>query len=75
MDGRVVLLERPYPEGAIEVMHTEKADIAAAWELASIPLLSASWRKALAGRAETVIPDAAQRLIGANGQRRSSRSA
>jgi len=67
----LVLLERPHPEWTVEranqVMHSEKADIAAALELAAIPLLSASWQATLARRANKQEPDPQKRLIGENG--------
>lgn len=54
---RLVLRERPHPDWTVEranrVMHTEKSDIAAAWELAAIPLLSDNWRMTLTRRAST----------------------
>lgn len=52
---RLVLRERPYPDWTVEranrVMHSEKSDIAAALELAAIPLLSDNWRTTLTRRA------------------------
>lgn len=63
---RFDLLERSFPEITIaranEVMHQRKEDFAAARELASCPLLSASWKDSLWLRAETKsAPDTATR--------------
>jgi MOSC domain-containing protein YiiM len=49
----VLLLERPFPTWTIDrankVMHQDPVDRASAAELAAIPLLSETWRRALAG--------------------------
>lgn len=54
--SRIELLERHFPKLTIaranEVMHHRKEDFAAARELASCPLLSASWKDSLWLRAE-----------------------
>lgn len=67
---RLVLRERPHPDWTVEranrVMHTEKRDIAAALELAAIPLLSENWRATLIRRAEKQEPNSTKRLIGEN---------
>ncbi len=67
----LVLADRPYPEWTVrranEVMHSLKSDIAAARELAAVPLLSASWRTTLTRRANSRQTDANRRLIGENG--------
>lgn len=65
-----VLRERPHPDWTIEranrVMHTDKSDIAAALELAAIPLLSENWRTTLTRRAKRQEPNSQKRLIGEN---------
>lgn len=67
----LVLLERPYPDWTVEranqIMHSDKANIAAALELAAIPLLSESWRTTLNRRANKQEPDPRKRLVGENG--------
>ncbi len=54
---RIALLERPFPGLTIaranDVMHHRKEDYTAARELASCPLLSASWKDSLWLRAES----------------------
>lgn len=66
----LVLLERPHPEWTIEranrVMHSDKSDIAAALQLAAIPLLSDNWRATLTRRANQEESDPTRRLIGEN---------
>lgn len=67
---RLILGKRPHPDWTIEranrVMHTEKSDIAAALELAAIPLLSDNWRTTLTRRANKQESDPQKRLIGEN---------
>ncbi|MFV0443287.1 MAG: MOSC domain-containing protein [Planctomycetaceae bacterium] len=67
---RLVLRERPHPDWSIEranrVMHTDKADITAALELAAIPLLSDNWRTTFTRRANQHESDPKKRLIGEN---------
>lgn len=66
----MVLMDRPHPEWTVEranwVMHADKTDIAAAWKLAEIPLLSENWRTTLTRRAEKQEHDPTKRLIGEN---------
>jgi MOSC domain-containing protein YiiM len=66
----VVLLHRPHPDWTVEranrVMHTDKSDVAAASQLAAIPLLSGNWRTTLTRRATQQESDHTKRLIGEN---------
>jgi len=66
----LTLLERPYPEWSVEranqIMHNDKQNMAAALELASIPLLSENWQATLLKRGRGVESDPAKRLIGQN---------
>lgn len=66
----LALLARPHPEWTVEranrVMHADKDDVAAALELAAIPLLSGNWRTTLSRRANKQEPDPKKRLIGEN---------
>lgn len=66
------LLERPHPDWTVEranqVMHVDKGNLQLAAELAAIPVLSGSWRAAMAKRvARQDRPDPAKRLFGPNG--------
>jgi MOSC domain-containing protein YiiM len=67
---RLVLRDRPHPDWTVEranrVMHTEKSDIAAALELAAIPLLSDNWQTTLTRRTSKQESDPQKRLIGEN---------
>lgn len=66
----LTLQSRPHPDWSVQranrVMHAEKADVAAAAELASIALLSESWRTTLTRRANKLAIDSTKRLIGEN---------
>lgn len=64
------LIERPHPKWTVElsnqVMHCDKHDIAAALELAAVPLLSENWRTTFTRRANKHESDPKKRLIGEN---------
>lgn len=67
---RLVLHDRPHPDWTVaranQVMHLEKRNIAAAQELAAIPLLSENWQATLSRRATKQESDPQKRLIGEN---------
>ena len=75
-EGRVargmclVLVERPHCDWTIEranrIMHMDKSNIAAALELAAIPLLAENWRSTLIRRSNKQESDPQKRLIGEN---------
>ncbi len=70
----VTLLERPCPQWTVgranRVMHVDKHDLAAAAELASLPLLARSWQSTLLQRAErSHESDPAKRLFGSDEMR------
>lgn len=65
----LTLVDRPHPGWTIaranQVMHHDKADLASAAALATLPTLSASWKTTLHNRvAKGIEPDAARRLEG-----------
>jgi len=66
----LILLERPHSDWTVEranrTMHLEKSNIAAALELAAVPLLSENWQATLTRRANQQEPDPRKRLIGEN---------
>lgn len=66
----MILQNRPHPEWTVQranrIKHADKADIAAALELAAIPLLSQNWRNTLTRRTEKLEHDPSNRLIGEN---------
>jgi MOSC domain-containing protein YiiM len=66
----LVLRERPHPDWTVaranRVMHLDKSDFAAAFELAAVPLLSENWRATLARRTAKDESDPQKRLLGEN---------
>lgn len=64
------LIERPYPNWSIaacnEVMHVRKTDLAAAYELASCPLLAENWKRTLQRRLRGKESTLEKRVYGTN---------
>lgn len=66
----LTLLERPFPQWSIaacnEVMHIHKADLAAAYDLASCELLAENWKRTLHKRLRGQESSLEKRIYGAN---------